>query len=538
MKKLYFLLFTILIGSTSLGQTISEIDADQSGSDTGEFIEISWTPNTMLDGLVLVLFNGSSDTSYAAFDLDGVSTDANGFYVIGNSGVSGVDLVQPSNFLQNGADAVALYTGNDTDFPNGTSATSTNLIDAIVYGTNDSNDTGLLTALNETTQYNDTATESLQLQNDGTYIAATPTPDATNSNSSTSCGITFGSDTIICNSNTAGDGNDSVTIEVSYNGSDNGVTMVTTTSGGTIGGDNPAVTPNGTITLSGLTEGDSWDITLVGGNCDGLTDSGTINAGLCNPVSAVNVGITGTVDGVYINEIHYDNADGDVDEFFEVAGPAGTDLSDYTISLYNGSDGELYGNNDTFPLSGTIDDEGSGVGAIVVILPANGLQNGGPDGIALSKAGSNDVQFLSYEGVITNAGDGPAMGLTSEDIGVTENQGTPIGASLEYDEVMNTWYASADDTPGDFVQGTVLSNNDFNATTFSLYPNPTNTSEVTISSTSVSDISVTVYDVLGKQVKKQTITNNTLNVSNLKSGIYLLRITQNDSTSTKKLVIR
>jgi hypothetical protein len=38
------------------------------------------------------------------------------------------------NLLQNGADAVALYAANATDFPNGTSVTTTNLRDAIVYG--------------------------------------------------------------------------------------------------------------------------------------------------------------------------------------------------------------------------------------------------------------------------------------------------------------------------------------------------------------------------------------------------------------------
>ena len=111
MKKLYFLAITFIfyssyaqvtnvgIGGTLGGVYLNEIHYDNNGADTGEFIEISWTPNTMLDGLVVVLFNGSGDASYDAFDLDGLSTDANGFFVIGNSGVSGVDLVQPSNFF-------------------------------------------------------------------------------------------------------------------------------------------------------------------------------------------------------------------------------------------------------------------------------------------------------------------------------------------------------------------------------------------------------------------------------------------------------
>lgn len=74
--------------------------------------------------------------------------------------------------------------------------------------------------------------------------------------------------------------------------------------------------------------------------------------------------------------------------------------------------------------------------------------------------------------------------------------------------------------------------------TFKLYPNPTSTGEVEISSTSTTAIEVSIFDVLGKKVKKEIVTKNRLDVSNLKSGIYLLRLTQDGSTSTKKLVIR
>ncbi|MDG1661562.1 MAG: T9SS type A sorting domain-containing protein [Winogradskyella sp.] len=83
-----------------------------------------------------------------------------------------------------------------------------------------------------------------------------------------------------------------------------------------------------------------------------------------------------------------------------------------------------------------------------------------------------------------------------------------------------------------------LSNNDFDTREFSIFPNPTNTGDVTISSVNATPIAVTVFDILGKQVKTETISNNRLDVSNLKSGIYLLRLTQDGATSTKKLVIR
>ena len=55
---------------------------------------------------------------------------------------------------------------------------------------------------------------------------------------------------------------------------------------------------------------------------------------------------------VFINEIHYDNSGGDVDEAIEVAGDAGTDLSGWSIVLYNGNNSETYR---TVNLSGVLD---------------------------------------------------------------------------------------------------------------------------------------------------------------------------------------
>ena len=51
-------------------------------------------------------------------------------------------------------------------------------------------------------------------------------------------------------------------------------------------------------------------------------------------------------------------------------------------------------------------------------LPVNGIQNGAPDGVALSQNGTL-VEFLSYEGSFA-ATNGSAAGTTSTDIGVAE----------------------------------------------------------------------------------------------------------------------
>ena len=82
---------------------------------------------------------------------------------------------------------------------------------------------------------------------------------------------------------------------------------------------------------------------------------------------------------VFINEFHYDNAGTDTGEAIEVAGPAGTDLTGWTLVLYNGSTGVAY---NTTNLSGTIANQQGGFGTIFVTYPTNGIQNGSPDGIA------------------------------------------------------------------------------------------------------------------------------------------------------------
>lgn len=173
-------------GGPATTVVINEIDADQEGTDAAEFIELfdGGAGNTSLDGLVLVLYNGNGDVAYDAIALDGQTTNADGFFVVGSALVPNVDLVAfTTDGLQNGADAVALYIGNAEDFPDGTPVTNSGLLDAVVYGTNDPDDLGLLDILTPgESQANDTTPESLQrLPNgSGAFQALTPTPGTEN----------------------------------------------------------------------------------------------------------------------------------------------------------------------------------------------------------------------------------------------------------------------------------------------------------------------------------------------------------------------
>ncbi len=173
---------------------INELDADTPGVDVEEFIELKTdNPFEPLDGYIMVLFNGSSTSStgqgrsYYVEDLDGLVSDSNGLVVLGSSDVNpAVDrlLGDGRGVFQNGADGVAIYIGEPSDFPDLTFARNDQtLIDALVYGTNDADAVELLDLLGEQIQYNEGAgnnTNSLQLKADGTYEAKAPTPHSLN----------------------------------------------------------------------------------------------------------------------------------------------------------------------------------------------------------------------------------------------------------------------------------------------------------------------------------------------------------------------
>ena len=127
----------------------------------------------------------------------------------------------------------------------------------------------------------------------------------------------------------------------------------------------------------------------------------------------------------WINELHYDNASVDVGEGVEIAGTAGMSLMGWSVVLYNGSNGTSYA---TIMLSGSLPSQQGGKGCLW--FPVSPVQNGDPDGVALVDAQSQIVQFLSYAGTFA-ATNGPAMGLTSTDIGVVETNTDPTGMSLQ-----------------------------------------------------------------------------------------------------------
>jgi predicted extracellular nuclease len=149
----------------------------------------------------------------------------------------------------------------------------------------------------------------------------------------------------------------------------------------------------------------------------------------------------------FISEIHYDNASTDVGEFVEVEFPAGTTSDGWKVFLYNGNGGAVYNAAIRQSLPSV-----TGPGAAVIDYPASdGVQNGSPDGLALVRPDGTVAEFLSYEGVFA-ATAGPAAGMTSVDIGVSQSGSEAAGLTLSRRYNTETealqWLAPAEGSKG------------------------------------------------------------------------------------------
>ncbi|WP_299100689.1 endonuclease [uncultured Winogradskyella sp.] len=88
----------------------------------------------------------------------------------------------------------------------------------------------------------------------------------------------------------------------------------------------------------------------------------------------------------------------------------------------------------------------------------------------------------------------------------------------------------------DAIWANVLNVEVFNSSKISLHPNPV-TDNVTIDLQSPVDTEIEIFDILGKRVYKSLINkSSSLNLEGLNTGIYVMKLTKNSETITKKLV--
>jgi hypothetical protein len=258
--------------------------------------------------------------------------------------------------------------------------------------------------------------------------------------------------------------------------------------------------------------------------------------------------LAGFSQNAWINEIHYDNVATDVNEFIEVAieNPGNYTLSLFSVVLYNGNNGESYDTR-------TLDQYSAGVvsnsfALYYFMYPENGIQNGESDGMALAYDGTLiPGQFLSYEGTLT-AVNGPASGLISVDIGVSEI-GQPEGLSLQlsgsgsqYSEF--AWQPSATATIGELNNGQSLGGpigiGELNTSDILVYPNPNN-GNVRMFNPFAGDVLVSLYSAYGQPVTHIMVKpgDNILSLNDVAKGIYIIRFGDKEGKilKTERMII-
>lgn len=134
--------------------------------------------------------------------------------------------------------------------------------------------------------------------------------------------------------------------------------------------------------------------------------------------------------------------------------------------------------------------------------------------------------------------------LISQDTYKGETQGiepAEVDYAIFQGDSMNTMSAGAnfDNYKVSAVKNTLALNDVTNENDFSIYPNPA-TTEINLRGHSTSRISnITITDVSGRIVKQSrfdNFSNVQLNIANLSKGIYLLKVTTEKGTITKKFI--
>lgn len=394
---------------------------------------------------------------------------------------------------------------------------------------------------------------------------------------SASCSLSLGTATTACDASTLA--LDTYTLTIPFTGGGN-ATYTITPSLGTVGGDNPSTVASGNITISGITEGTAYSVTITGGTCNFNING---NSPECKPVNTLpfSESFPYSVGGSLNAEQKW------------MAANSGDNISINSGSLnYPGFTST--GNSATFSGAGAesytlFTSTTSGTIYTSFIINVTDMANitadpsftyfaGLTDG---TSGGYNARLFLNRVGTQYQLGFDTASTTTNYDA-TLRNVGDVVFVVMGYDfgtNTLNAWFnpnlstfsaatpATLTVTPttaltaiGGFTirqddnartptivfdelriaetTTALLSVNQNSISGLKLYPNPVSNGTLFIETAANAEKTIAFYDVLGKNVLNASTTENAVNVSSLRAGIYVVKITEEGKTATRKLVIK
>lgn len=371
---------------------------------------------------------------------------------------------------------------------------------------------------------------------------------------------------------------DTYTITVPFTGGNSG-TYNLSSSTGTISGDNPNTTASGNITISNIPEGTDVTLTITG-TC-GLTKY--ITAPQCRPVNTMPYSESFNYSaGTILSSTQKWTVANTGDDILVASGNlsyAGITSTGNSINFVGGgaesrspftptTSGNIYGSfiinisdlstivNDLTDVTyfALFNDGGAGSSNARIWHRRNGTQSqfglstdSTPANVVwspnLHTPGTSVYLSLGYnftDHTVTLVENPTIGGPSAPSVSVTLTSAiSTIGGFMFRQDSANTTPAMTIDelrvdTTPDYTLSAVSFNN---IADLNVYPNPAN--DILHITTAVNGIkTVAIYDLVGKQVLNTTTNNEAINVSSLNKGVYMLKITEEGKTATRKLVIK
>ncbi|WP_445714734.1 T9SS type A sorting domain-containing protein [Flavobacterium sp.] len=577
MKKLYFII-SCLFSALTFGQTFYSENMGTPGGTTLITAYTGW------QNAAPIVYSGSGDVR--------TSAASNGY--TGASGSGNVFLTSTAGkYLQIDGINSSAYAAGDIQLSFGyiTNSIATQLV--VEQSTDGSNWTPITFTQNPNTSWNLVTIPGGQIPSSTTLSLRFTQPataqmrvdDIKLTNVSASCALALSGETVACVASTSS--LDNYTVTIPFTGG--GTASYTINTSGTVSGDNPTSVASGNIIVT-FVENSAYAINITGGTCNfDVTGSSpecktvntlpyyegfdytvanslgaeqmwtNVNSGDNILVASGNLSYTGlTSNG---NSVSFDGVG--IDCFSPITPTsAGTIYYSFLLNVttmagatdanggYFAGFGETSTNLGATLWTNRIDDASFNLGievrtanAASTTFDATAYQTGQTYFVVVGYAfnaatGSDDVVSLWVNPVV---GD-PEPAATITDTHAATDLGNISYFFLRQDSATETPSILIDELRigsawADVVPATAgLTDNNINGLT--MYPNPLKGNTLFLTSTANAAMSVQIFDLLGKEVLKSDVINNAVNVSKLNSGVYVVKITEEGKTATRKLIIQ
>jgi hypothetical protein len=153
-----------------------------------------------------------------------------------------------------------------------------------------------------------------------------------------------------------------------------------------------------------------------------------------------------------------------------------------------------------------------------------------------SVTGSNVVDFVGFGSATMFEGTGPTPALSNSTAAVRANNGCQDSNDNSVDFVATAATPRNSATAANVCGTAGVKQNEIAG--LKLSPNPLTGNVLTVSSNNNAAKGVAIFDITGKQVLNATTVNSTVNAGNLSAGVYIVKITEEGKTATKKLIVQ